>query len=207
MSNSKDKAAVEEFQRFAASVDRALLQGKIPLSRDLPSLGEALCNRRQELGLSQAEAALRSGVPLRTWRSWEADSRRPSEEELLRAVVALEEPSHFRLGRLWRGAPRRMLGLELEEEKGLLAARSVARLPESPEQARLRRLHNLDPLLQQALRSWCAREGRGRDDEAAALALEEARQLPQPEQEYWVLDVSDMIAGEAEDEEDDEHEA
>jgi transcriptional regulator with XRE-family HTH domain len=204
MTNPKDKAAVEEFQRFSAMVDRALLQGKVSFSQELPSLGEALCSRRRELGLSQAEAALRTGVSLRTWRSWEADNRLLGEEEFLRAVVALEEPSHFRLGRLWRVAPRRMLALEMAEEQGLLAARSVARISESAEQARLRRLHNLDPLLQEALRRWCALQGAGPDDESAARALEEARRLAAPEQESWIFQVTDLMAGNPEDEEDEE---
>jgi DNA-binding XRE family transcriptional regulator len=49
---------------------------------------------RADLGLTQAEAAERAGVALRTWISWENGQRTPGR--LTQRLLAQAFPGHFR---------------------------------------------------------------------------------------------------------------
>lgn len=52
------------------------------------SIGQRIKRRRLDMGLTQADAATRSGIAYRTWRRLEAEGK-ASIEDLVRAAVAL----------------------------------------------------------------------------------------------------------------------
>lgn len=69
------------------------------LADALRSLGDAIRERREELGISQLELAHRAGVTQdRIWR-WESGRRWPRTDALLRLAEGLEIPAATLLAR------------------------------------------------------------------------------------------------------------
>lgn len=63
-----------------------------------PQLAARLAARRKALNISQAEAASRSAVTLRTWQRWESGDTRPHYGHLPKMATALETTAEELLG-------------------------------------------------------------------------------------------------------------
>lgn len=77
-------------------------------------LAARLRDRRKTAGLSQAEAAARSAVTLRTWQRWEAGDSRPHAGFLARMADALDTTVEELLGTTASDAPRALPDVQLE---------------------------------------------------------------------------------------------
>lgn len=55
----------------------------LKMKRNLPEWAKAIIRKRKALGLSQAKAAERIGISLRTYQNWEQGRARPNQFTLL----------------------------------------------------------------------------------------------------------------------------
>lgn len=111
----------------------AALKGKLEtmksqFEREQSSLGRYLESLRRQLELSPQEIAMKSGVELETWKSWEGDFATPSREELQTLIQKMRWTRYFEkvLWKLWEEADRFRLKRLASFRPEFLAARGVS---------------------------------------------------------------------------------